>query len=129
MRFKDYFHAILLISQSRKHLHFTMKKLKHNNFDRLINEKIDSTSKTYSIDAIVKSYFWASRTLPQCHCLPRSIALYQKLNALGFLVEHKFGVNKFNKKLAAHAWVEYENSPLNEPKDLRNRFTVLEKID
>jgi len=85
------------------------------------------TQSEIQILTIVKSYFWAARTIKECRCLPRSIALYQYLKSAGFDVEHKFGVNKQDKKLAAHAWVECQHEPLNEPSDLKLKFRVLDK--
>ena len=118
-----------MIPKTRVHLFKIMNQLQSESYDVLITQSTNSVKKNCSIDAIVKSYFWASRTINNCTCLPRSIALYQKLKASGFLVNHKFGVNKQDKSLAAHAWVEYQGKPLNESKDIKQRFDVMNHLD
>jgi len=120
--------ALLLLPASRKHLCLIMLQLKHQSYDEIINQSHENKHSNLEINTVVKAYFWASRTIKKCHCLPRSIALYQKLKALGYPVEHKFGVSKHDQSLAAHAWVEYQNKPLNESPDLKLKFKVLEKI-
>jgi len=121
----DKLKACILVPKARSHLLRVIKQLKTQNYDVLIKVKHQKTQKINSINTIVKSYFWASRTIKNCHCLPRSIALYQKLRSTGYEVEHKLGVNKNNNKMAAHSWVEYQNIPLNESKDLKRKFKVL----
>jgi hypothetical protein len=129
MKWLDFVKAFLKIPDARKHLTKIMQQLKSHNYQQLINDTVKPTTKINSINTIVKSYFWASRTIKNCHCLPRSIALYQKLKASGYPVEHKFGVNKKHQSLAAHAWVEYQNQPLNESKHLNQRFEVMNHPD
>ena len=124
MKLVDYICAFLKLVESRKHLIKVMNQLEHESYDKIVAQKVKN-SKKCSINASVKSYFWAGRTLKKCQCLPRSIALYQNLTAQGYEVHHKMGVNKNNKNLAAHAWVEYKNKPLNESKDLYKRFKPL----
>lgn len=118
--------TLYLLPRARKHLLLVMQKLKVQSYVELINEPFDAVHSKQSVQNIVKSYFWAARLIKDCHCLPRSIALYQSLKAVGLEVEHKFGVNKLNEKLAAHAWVEYQHQPLNESEDLKSKFKVLE---
>ena len=128
MRLFEKVKALLLLPTSRRHLCQIMQQLEHHSYDELINHNCGAKNSPVEINTVVKAYFWASRTIKKCHCLPRSIALYQKLNSLGYAVEHKFGVNTQDQSLAAHAWVEYQNKPLNESPDLKLKFKVLEKI-
>jgi hypothetical protein len=114
-----------IMPQSRKHLIWVKSQLETVSYDLLINKKYEVLVNQTSVNVIVKSYFWASRLIYDCHCLPRSIALYQQLKSLGFDVKHKFGVNNSDEKFAAHAWVEYQDKPLNESEDLKKKFTVL----
>jgi len=114
-----------IMPQSRKHLIWVKSQLETVSYDLLINKKYELLVNQTSVNVIVKSYFWASRLIYDCHCLPRSIALYQQLKSLGFDVKHKFGVNNSDEKFAAHAWVEYQDKPLNESEDLKKKFTVL----
>ncbi len=116
-----------LLSKSRKHLIWTKEQLKTVSYQKLIQESYLAPKSNDSMGIVVKSYFWACRSIKDCHCLPRSIALYQNLISAGYDVQHKFGVNNKDENLAAHAWVEYQGEPLNESDDLKNRFTVLEK--
>lgn len=128
MKLIDTIQALKLIPQAKRHLRCVKKQLGNYNYETILNQKYGvSISSKVSIKAIVKSYFLACRLINDCHCLPRSIALHQCLKFLGYEVEHKFGVNKKDKTLAAHSWVEYLGEPLNESNELKNRFTVLEK--
>jgi len=126
MKWSDIISILQLLPRSRKHLIWVKKQLQTNSYDVLINQIYpESSINKLSIKIIVKSYFWASRLVYNCRCLPRSIALYQQLKSLDYDVEHKFGVAKKNKNLAAHAWVEYQHKPLNESVDLKKLFKVL----
>ena len=127
MKLIEFIKAIRLLPQSRVHLIWVKKQLKIIGYQQLIHQIYPSHVSKDSMVVIVKSYFWACRLVKNCDCLPRSIALYQGLKFLGYEVEHKFGVNKKDSTLAAHAWVEYHDEPLNEAVDLKIRFTVLEK--
>ena len=125
MKFTDIIQAIQLLPQSRKHLIWVKEQLKTTGYQQLIQKSYAAKVNFESKLVIVKSYFWACRTIKNCQCLPRSIALYRCLKSAGYEVEHKFGVNKEDNDLAAHAWVEYQGEPLNESEDLYQRFTVL----
>lgn len=129
MTFLDKIKAVILISKSRAHLINVIQQLENQSYDKLITDTVKSSETNHSINVIVKGYFWASRTIKDCDCLPRSIAIYQQLRAIGYTVEHKFGVNKQDQTMAAHAWVEYQNKPLNESKDLKLRFKIMNHPD
>ena len=129
MTFVDKLKAILMIPKARVHVIKTMHLLETQSYQKTICQTVKSTKINRSINVIVKSYFWASRTIKNDNCLPRSIALYQKLRASGYHVEHKFGVNKKKETLAAHAWVEYQNKPLNESEDLKQRINTMNYPD
>ena len=118
---------ICLLRESRKHLILVNQQLQHTPYPKLIAQPYKTSSASISMNAIVKSYFWSARFIKNCDCLPRSIALFQHLTAAGFEVEHKFGVNKQGAKFVAHAWVEYQHQPLNEPASLKDDFKVLKK--
>ena len=120
--------TLIMLPKSRSHLRKIMQQLENQSYDTLLQQSYHISKTKVAIDIIVKSYFWASRTIKNCQCLPRSIALYQNLKESGYQVEHKFGVNKQVQYLAAHSWVEFQNKPLNESPDLKQRFKVLEKI-
>lgn len=116
-----------MLPSAIKHLLQIKSQLKNISYQKSIKQQYDSSKPGQSINNIVKSYFWGSRLIYNCHCLPRSIALYLHLKGLGYQVEHKFGVNKQNAELKAHAWVEYNNEALNESDDLLSRYKVLDK--
>lgn len=129
MKFIDFIYALKLLPSSRRHLLLIMKQLEKDPYKILIKQPPKlNFSTNIATHSRVKSYFWGSRLIKNCHCLPRSIGLYQHLKATGLDVEHRFGVNKQDKTLAAHAWVEYQGKPLNESVDLYNRFTVLKEL-
>ena len=125
MKLFEIIQSMKIMPQSRKHLIWVKSQLETVSYDLLINKKYELLVNQTSVNVIVKSYFWASRLIYDCHCLPRSIALYQQLKSLGFDVKHKFGINNSDEKFAAHAWVEYQDKPLNESEDLKKKFTVL----
>ena len=118
--------ALLLLPKARNHIVLINKELESKPYDELLNNTYNHPIKKQSLESIVKAYFWASRLLEKGSCLPRSIALFQHLRAVGYEVEHKFGVNKNDSKLAAHAWVEYNGNPLNESAKKKKKFTVMD---
>ena len=126
MKFIDIIKTLILVPNAYKHIYFVKFKLKHKSFENIIIQPYLTKQNNTQINILVKSYFWAARLLKDGDCLPRSIALYQKLKALGYPVKHKFGVNNSSNKLTAHAWVEYNNTPLNENKNLKNTFSKLD---
>lgn len=58
-------------------------------------------------------------------CLPQSMVLQQLLRREGVETELRIGVRKAGGALDAHAWVEYQGRPVNDPSVVRERFTVL----
>ena len=116
--------TLLLLPSARRYLKTITDELNNSDYKQVLERPLGSFKKS-KVENIVKSYFWAARTVRNCRCLPRSIALYHHLKALGYDVEHKIGVNK-TEKINAHSWVELNNKPLNEHPDLYQRFTVLE---
>jgi hypothetical protein len=127
MRLVNAIQTLTLLPSAIKHLLRVKRQLKNTSYQNLIQQAYNGSPQNRSIDHIVKSYFWACRLIINCQCLPRSIALYQHLNAAGYKVKHKFGVNKQDGTLKAHAWVEHKNSALNESKKLLDRFDVLDQ--
>lgn len=129
MKLVEIIRALVSIPKTRKHIVLIQNQLIEKTYESIINDNVLINSKGLSLQAIVKNYFWACRTIKKCQCLPRSIALYHALKSNGFTVKHCFGVNKTNVKLAAHAWVELNGVALNEAKDLRDKFNVLKLVD
>ncbi len=125
MKLTDIIRALQLLPQSRKHLIWINEQLKTVSYRELLHQPYAFQVNIKPLQSIIKGYFWACRSINDCQCLPRSIALYQYLISAGYEAEHKFGVNKKNSDLAAHAWVECQGEPLNESEDLYQRFTVL----
>ncbi len=124
MNFKTKLMTLLLLPSARRYLKTITDDLNNSDYKHVLEQPLSSFKKS-KVDNIVKSYFWAARTVRNCRCLPRSIALYHHLKALGYGVEHKIGVNK-TEKFNAHSWVELNGKPLNENPDLYQRFTILE---
>ena len=125
MNLVNIIHAIVLIPRARKHLFLVQKQLENESYKKVLKNDIPTPFKKTPIPATIKSYFWACRTIKACQCLSRSIALFQALKKMGYGVKHCIGVNKREGTLAAHAWVELNGEPLNEAKDLTDRFIVL----
>lgn len=125
MNCKQKIKAILLVPRSRRYLKTICDELERCDYKELITNPKTHGFRQTELHTIVKSYFWAARTLSNCDCLPRSIALYHHLKSQNYNVEHKFGVNNKGTQFNAHAWVEHQKKPLNEPQDLYQRFTVL----
>ncbi len=117
--------AFLLLPSSRAYLKKIIFELKNKDYKQVLERTPNVKFRAAKQKSLVKSYFWAARTMKDCRCLPRSIALYHHMKALGYDVKHKIGVNK-TEKLNAHSWVELHDKPLNEHPDLYQRFTVLE---
>jgi len=120
--------ATILIPKSTWHLIKVRRELKVRPYLEVLDKPISKSKKRFALIVIVKSYFWSARLLPNCNCLPRSIALYQKLKSMGYAVHHRFGVLKSapKDKFSAHAWVDLDGESLNETKNL-NQFVVLKK--
>lgn len=56
-------------------------------------------------------------------CLERSILLWRLLRRKGIDSDLRIGVTKESAILQAHAWVEMDSVPINDPADLEERFT------
>jgi hypothetical protein len=61
-------------------------------------------------------------------CLQRSVALWWMLNQRGIDSAIVIGVHKDDRKLHAHAWVEYAGIVLNDRPEVRSEFTVLDTL-
>lgn len=124
MTYVEWYQAIKMMPQARKHIIEVNTLLTQQSYQEAINSPYNGGSQ-HSMHSIVKSYFWACRLIKNCQCLPRSIALFQQLKASGYEVNHCFGVNKNSNQLAAHAWVEHQDKPLNEHPSIKKRFNQL----
>jgi len=58
-------------------------------------------------------------------CLRRALALHRILLQQGVLTELRFGAQKENEELVAHAWLEYQGSPIGEPEKVSQRYLPL----
>ena len=58
-------------------------------------------------------------------CLTRSVALMYLLARAGRITELKIGTRRTPDGLAAHAWIEADGLPLNDPGNLRAAYTLL----
>jgi hypothetical protein len=64
----------------------------------------------------------ASRVMPHGTCLARAIALNHLLHRAGYLSVVHIGVTNTGGRFAAHAWVEYEGTPLLSSRDEIARY-------
>ncbi len=69
----------------------------------------------------------ASRHLVPSACLGRSLTLWWLLARRGIETRLLFGVRKEGAELAAHAWLEYEQRPLNDRGDVDQRYAAFER--
>jgi hypothetical protein len=126
MNWYEKIHALFLVPGCIWHLLKVKRRLQTNPDARIVVKSNSRRHKSQALKVVVKSYFWSCRLIPNCRCLQRSIALFEKLSAMGYAVKHKYGVLKSNPKdtLSAHAWVEIDGKALNETKNL-NQFIEL----
>jgi hypothetical protein len=68
----------------------------------------------------------ANHHLCKLNCLPRSLALWWLLRRQGIGAELRIGTRRHEDQLEAHAWVEFEGSPLNEYDDVRERYAAFD---
>jgi hypothetical protein len=61
------------------------------------------------------------------NCLPQSLILWWLLLQRGFPAEMRIGVQRARGQLVAHAWVEYEDQPVNDVPDIAERFAAFEQ--
>lgn len=80
-----------------------------------------------AVDSFVRAenLFWF-RAAPD-DCLPRSLALFRYLRALGLPATHRIGVRRF-PGLLMHAWVESGGRPLLDDPEFVGTLTVLSSI-
>ena len=60
-------------------------------------------------------------------CLPLSLTLQRLLRGEGIESELRLGVRKDGGALLAHAWVEYDGTPLLEARDVHERFAAFDQ--
>lgn len=61
----------------------------------------------------------------KARCLERSLALWWFLKRRGIESKIRIGARKTGEGLDAHAWVEMNDMPLNESRDVRGNYAVL----
>jgi hypothetical protein len=59
-------------------------------------------------------------------CLPQSLTLWWLLRQQGIESQMRFGARKNARRMEAHAWVEFEGTPLNDSADVKQRFKPFE---
>ena len=59
-------------------------------------------------------------------CLPRSLALFRILRAVGLPVEHCIGVQQF--PFTAHAWAQFRGDIIHDDPENQTRYTVIARI-
>lgn len=60
-------------------------------------------------------------------CLVRSMALFQLLKQNNFYPSFIIGIYKFNSNFRSHCWIEVNNIPINETKDIL-KFSEMMRI-
>jgi hypothetical protein len=69
----------------------------------------------------------AANHLPiACGCLTRSLLLDWMLRRRGYASQLRIGVRLLDAHLQAHAWVELNGQPLNDPPGVAERFAAFE---
>jgi Transglutaminase-like superfamily len=69
----------------------------------------------------------ARRSPVQAGCLERSLTLWWLLKRQGIACHIRIGTRRVGDKFDAHAWVECEGQPLNEPDDLHKHYAAFEE--
>jgi hypothetical protein len=79
-----------------------------------------------SIRQIYRTVLLASRNhLYAMTCLRRSLVTQRLLSRRGIATKLRFGVEKVEGQMQAHAWLEYEGKPIGEPETLSERYAML----
>ena len=69
---------------------------------------------------------WAARRhLYEMTCLRRSLALQWLLRRRGIQTELRIGVKRVGEQVSAHAWLEHNGDPINEPEAVTDRYIPL----
>jgi len=79
-------------------------------------------SQAYVIARMVKVA--AVHGLCRATCLPQSLVLWWLLQRRGIGSDLRFGVQRAEDRLEAHAWVEVDGVPVNDTEDVRQRFNM-----
>ena len=61
------------------------------------------------------------------NCLSRSLTLWWLLRQQGLCGELRIGVHKVAGRIQAHAWIEYDERPLNEDGRVHERYAVFDQ--
>jgi Transglutaminase-like superfamily len=64
---------------------------------------------------------------PWANCLKQSLVLWTVLRSQGIVSELRIGVQRESDKFAAHAWVEYQGTILNDTDDVHQRFQAFDR--
>ena len=59
-------------------------------------------------------------------CLHKSLTLWWLLRRQGIESQIRFGARKNDRRMEAHAWVEFDGTPLNDSTDVGERFKPFE---
>jgi hypothetical protein len=69
----------------------------------------------------------AYRNFGAATCLEKSLALWCLLGRQGIVSSVRIGTRKTGKKLEAHAWVECDGVPLNEPEEVHEHYAAFDE--
>lgn len=115
------FHILLRLLGFSKLLRLLKKNFKFtDNYSLQSMEEVKLLKKEVNpiFKKIRKSkYIWSN-------CLSSSILLWLVLKKQGLETVLVIGSKKEREKFKAHAWVEYNNIPLNENKKIRTKYTI-----
>lgn len=130
----------LLLSQSLVLLPFTalaLQMITLKKYQRLLNRFSPDSSTAVGGDdqkirdrvrKTVRLVEAAGRHGPyRAKCLPKSLTLWWLLRRQGIESQLCFGARKNARRMEAHAWVEFEGTPLNDSADVRERFKPFER--
>ena len=80
--------------------------------------------------AVARIVHSAARWSPlPASCLTRSLVLCRLLHRQGLPATLRIGVARPNGRLAAHAWVEYQDVVLNDGQDVERRFAAFDRAE
>jgi hypothetical protein len=69
----------------------------------------------------------AYRNFGTATCLEKSLALWCLLGRQGIVSSVRIGTRKTEKKLEAHAWVECDGVPINEPEEVHEHYAAFDE--
>jgi len=80
-----------------------------------------------TLQAINQSFHLCLKNIPyKGNCLSQSLTLWWLLKRQDIIADIRIGVSQKERHLHAHAWLEYNNIPINEHPDVYNQYAAFD---